>query len=64
MSEIRLSGAEIREVKAVIENEGIDYGLNHYTDFKKEVQCPEFHRVLLEYQAARRALLEACGHDE
>ncbi len=49
----------------VFENEGIEYGLNSYTDFREHdtVNDPEFHRLKDEFLAIRRQLIEYVGYD-
>lgn len=47
-------------VKSVIENEGFDYGLRHYTDFK-DVNDAKFQKLLKAYRKAADAMEEYLG---
>lgn len=59
-----MTGQEFRYVLDTIENEGFEYAFCHYTDFKKEVADPEFHRLLDAFKAARLALATYVGAED
>ena len=56
--------AQMEYVRNVIDNEGFDYGLVHYTDFNDEVEDKTFHALREAYILARSDLREYLGLDE
>jgi len=58
-----MTGKEVNYIQETIANEGIDYGLNDYTDFE-EVKDKRFHNLLQDYRESRKDLLAYVGLDE
>lgn len=59
-----MKGKEFRYVLDTIENEGFEYAFTSYTDFKKEVKDPEFHKLRLAYLQATKDLAEYIGYED
>lgn len=59
----KMSEEEKKHVCRCIEQEGVDYCFDGYSDFK-EIEDPKFHRLISKYLAARDALYDYIGRGE
>lgn len=58
-----MNESSIAYVALCCENEGFDYAINHYSDYK-EVTNKEFIDLKNQYEDARAKLMEFLGVDE
>lgn len=58
-----MTGKEFKYVLSLIDNEGFDYGLRHYTDFA-EIKDKEFHRLLKNYVNAAEEIEAYIGYED
>lgn len=59
-----MTGKEFQYVLDTIENEGFEYAFTSYTDFKKEVKDPKFHKLRLAFLNATKNLAEYVGYED
>lgn len=60
----RMNEEEREEVIRIVKNEGFDYGICYYTNFKDEVKDITFHQYRDKYLEAKKNLLKYIGLDK